>query len=311
MSLSPRDVQGLSAARLYYERGLSQGDVARELGVSRPTVSKLIQHAKDRGFVTIEIHDPRRVSTAVADQLRERFGLAEARVITSQPTEEELVRELGAVGALTLEENVADGDLVGITWGRTLHAVARSLKHQNCHGVQVVQLKGGATLTSRSTSHYETIRLFCEAFNAYPQTLPLPVIFDNAEVKRVVEEDRHIKHILDLGRDAPTAIFTVGTMSPESTLLKLGYLSETEQSALLDNAVGDICSRFIDEQGEPCLPELEERTVAVSLQNLRAKQTRICVAGGQQKVRPLKAALGAGYVSHLVTDEDTARAVLA
>lgn len=311
MSLSPRDVQGLSAARLYYERGLSQGDVARELGVSRPTVSKLIQHAKDRGFVTVEIHDPRQVSTAVADQLRERFGVAEARVITSQPTDEELDRELGAVGALMLEENVADGDLVGITWGRTLHAVARSLKQQNRHGVQVVQLKGGATLTSRSTSHYETIRLFCEAFNAYPQALPLPVIFDNAEVKRVVEDDRHIKHIMDLGRDAPTAIFTVGTMSPESTLLKLGYLSEAEQTALLDNAVGDICSRFIDEHGEPCLPELEERTVAVSLQNLRAKQTRICVAGGQQKVRPLKAALGAGYVSHLVTDEDTARAVLA
>ncbi|WP_315279706.1 sugar-binding transcriptional regulator [Kocuria carniphila] len=310
MSLSPRDVQGLSAARLYYERGLSQGDVARELGVSRPTVSKLIQHAKDRGFVTIEIHDPRQVSTAVADQLCERFGLAQARVITSQPTNEELLRELGAVGALMLKENVADGDLVGITWGRTLHAVARSLKQQNRHGVQVVQLKGGATLTSRSTSHYETIRSFCEAFNAYPQMLPLPVIFDNAEVKRLVEEDRHIKHILDLGRDAKTAIFTVGTMSPESTLLKLGYLSEAEQTALLDNAVGDICSRFIDEHGEPCLPELEERTVAVSLQNLRAKQTRICVAGGQQKVRPLKAALGAGYVSHLVTDEDTARAVL-
>ncbi len=310
MSLSPRDVQGLSAARLYYERGLSQGDVARELGVSRPTVSKLIQHAKDRGFVTIEIHDPRQVSTAVADQLCERFGLAQARLITSQPTDEELIRELGAVGALMLEENVADGDLVGITWGRTLHAVARSLKQQNRHGVQVVQLKGGATLTSRSTSHYETIRLFCEAFNAYPQMLPLPVIFDKAEVKRVVEEDRHIKHILDLGRDAKTAIFTVGTMSPESTLLKLGYLSEAEQTALLDNAVGDICSRFIDEHGEPCLPEVEERTVAVSLQNLRAKQTRICVAGGQQKVRPLKAALGAGYVSHLVTDADTARAVL-
>lgn len=311
MSLSPRDTQGLSAARLYYERGLSQSEVARELAVSRPTVSKLIQHAKDRGFVTIEIHDPRQVSTAVADQLCERFGLAEARVITTQPTDDDLIRELGAVGALMLEENVADGDLLGITWGRTLHAVARSLKRQNCHGVQVVQLKGGATLTSRSASHYETIRLFCEAFDAYPQPLPLPVIFDNADVKRVVEEDRHIKHILDLGRDAQTAIFTVGIMSADSTLFKLGYVSDEERTALLDRAVGDICSRFIDEHGDPCLPELEERTVAVSLQNLRAKQTRICVAGGQQKVRPLKAALRAGYVSHLVTDEDTARAVLA
>lgn len=310
MSLSSRDVQALDAARLYYQRGLPQGEVARELGVSRPTVSKLIQHAKDRGYVSIEVHDPRRASTAVAEQLQERFGLAHARVVAAQPDDDALLRELGRAGAGLLAENVADGDLLGITWGRTLHAVAQALTPQDRRGVQVIPLKGGAALTTRSHSHHETVRLICEAFNAYPQLLPLPVIFDNAQVKRVVEQDRHIKHLLDLAREAPTAVFTVGAMSPDSTLLALGYLSEPERDAVLARAVGDICSRFIDEHGKPCVPDVDERTVAVSLADLRAKDTRICIAGGPQKIRPLRAALAAGYVSHLVTDETTARAVL-
>lgn len=311
MSLSPRDAQSLDAVRLYYERELSQGEVARQLGVSRPTVSKLIRHAKDRGYVSVQIHDPRTVSTAVAEQLRARYGLELARVVPSQHGEQELLRELGRAGAAVLAENVADGDLLGITWGRTMNAVARSLTRQDRHGVQVVPLKGGVSLTSRSASPHETIRLFCAAFDGYPQLLPLPVMFDDPRVKHVVEQDRHIKHVLDLGRDAQIAIFTVGVMSPEATLLRLGYLSDAERDAVLEHAVGDICSRFIDERGHPAVPGLDARTVAIPLADLRAKATRICVAGGPAKVRPLRAALSSGYVSHLVTDEATGRALLA
>ena len=111
---------------------------------------------------------------------------------------------------------------------------------------------------------------------------------------------------------APAAASAPAAAAPASVEkpIEVALPEDAEQATLLEHAVGDICSRFIDEHGQPCLPDLEERTVAVSLQNVKAKQTRICVAGGQQKVRPLQAALGAGYVSHLVTDETTARGVL-
>lgn len=310
MNLGPRDARSLDAARLYYERGMSQGEVAQRLGVSRPTVSKLIQHARDRGYVTVEIHDPRSVPADVAEELRDRYGLELARVLPSQHGEAELLRELGRAGASVLEDLVADGDLLGITWGRTMNAVARSLTRRDRRGVQVVPLKGGPCLTSRSASPHETVRLFCEAFGAYPRLLPLPVMFDDPQVKLVVERDRHIKQILDLGRDAQTAIFTVGALSPDAALLRWGYVSDAEWAAVLDKAVGEICSRFIDERGNAALPDLDARTVAVSLAGLRAKATRICVAGGLPKARPLRTALASGYVSHLVTDEATARAVL-
>ena len=41
-----RDEQSLQVAKLYYRGGLSQSEVAAEMGLSRPSVAKLLQHAK-------------------------------------------------------------------------------------------------------------------------------------------------------------------------------------------------------------------------------------------------------------------------
>ncbi|RLY91718.1 sugar-binding transcriptional regulator [Kocuria tytonicola] len=310
MELSSRDRQSLEVARLYFQRGLSQADVARQLCLSRPTVSKLIQHAKDRGFVSIEIRDPRAVSSDVGRELCARYGLTQARVVAAADTADELLHELGGMGAQVLEENVADGDLVGITWGRTMRAVANALTPQPRTGVHMVQLKGGSSLDASLAGHHETVRLLCSAFDAYPHTLPLPVLFDSPGVKRLVEQDRHIKYVLDLGRSARTALFTVGPVSEDAPLLLRDYLSREERRRVAQLAVGDLCSRFIDASGRPAVPSLDERTVALPLDDLRQKEIRICVAGGTAKVPVLRAALQAGYVSHLVTDERTARAVL-
>ncbi|GMA39919.1 sugar-binding transcriptional regulator [Mobilicoccus caccae] len=221
------------------------------------------------------------------------------------------MRELGRLGAMVLEEEVTDGELVGVTWGETMYAVARALTPQPRHGVEIVQLKGGLSLTSRSTNDFETITLFCKAFDAYARTLPLPVIFDDADVKRIVEGERHIRHILDLGREAQTAIFTVGAITPDAMLFNLGHLSESERDTLLERAAGDVCSRFYDDEGRICLPDLDARTVGIALSDLRLKRTRILVAGGHAKARALGVALRAGYATHLVTDVETAREVLA
>lgn len=305
-----RDEQALDAAKLYYRDGLSQGEVAERLGVSRPTVSKLLQHAKDREFVVIEIHDPRETSSSLAATLRDRYGLAEVRLAHEHPSTADLTRELGRLGAMMLEEQVSDGDLVGVTWGETMYAVARALTPQQRRGVEIVQLKGGLSLTKRSTNDFETITLFCRAFDAYARTLPLPVIFDDPRVKDIVERERHIHHILELGREAPTAIFTVGSISPEAMLFNLGHLTDVERDALLSRAAGDICSRFFDDEGETCLPELDARTVGIGLEDLRSKRTRILVAGGTAKARALEVALRTGYATHLVTDTATAGLVL-
>ena len=155
----------------------------------------------------------------------------------------------------------------------------------------MVQLKGGSSLASPLVGHHETIRLLCAAFAAYPHTLPLPMLFDSPEVRRVVEQDRSIKYVLDLGRSARTAIFTVGSVAEDSPLLVRDVLTPSERAGVTRDAVGDLCSHFIDEHGRAAVPELDERTVSIPLDALRRKEIRICVAGGTAKVPVLRAVL--------------------
>lgn len=308
--MEPRQEQALDAAKLYYLGGLSQGDVARRLGVSRPTVSKLIQSAKDLRYVTIDVHDPREVTSSLGDQLAERFGLEEVRVASGPADPVGPLEGLGRVGAGLLEDLVRDGELLGLSWGETMWAVGRHLQPTTRDDVEIVELKGGVPLQPKRTREYETMSLFCAAFNAYPRTLHLPVYLERVDTMRALEAERQVQAVLQLGRRASMAAFTVGPIALDATLFTLDYFSPAEREHLLRRAAGDICSRFYDDTGQICLPDLDARTVAVPLADLRRTERRVCIAGGRSKVRALAVALAAGYVTHLATDAAAAQGVL-
>lgn len=240
-----RDEQSIEAVKLYYQQGLSQAEVAARMGLSRPTVAKLLAHGRERGFVTIEIHDPREDASEIALRLEKRFGLASVRVAHGRDmTEGEAIEQVGRVGADVVTQLVRDGMSVGISWGRTMSALAAHLPRAPRVGVRVVQLKGGTSFSERATHDFEIMRAFCEAFNAQPCYLPLPVIFQDTAMLSIVRRDRSIERILEEGRGVDVAVFTVGSLGREALSLNLGQLDEAEVEALMRDAVGDACSRL-------------------------------------------------------------------
>ncbi|WP_296134244.1 sugar-binding transcriptional regulator [Corynebacterium sp. YSMAA1_1_D6] len=309
--MEQRDQQSLQVAKLYYRGGMSQGEVASEMGLSRPTVAKLLQHAKARGYVTVEIHDPREDSDELGQRLMERYGIEDVRLVYSPRGDEDTLTEgLGRVGAKMLHELVHDGMSIGISWGNTMHSVARHLQPKSVAGVEVVQLKGGHSHSSRVTNDMDTLKRVSSAFGAEAISLPLPVIFDSAVAKEIVEKDRHISSILNAGRQADLAVFTVGDVSRSSLLLNLGYLSEQEIQALEHHAVGDACSRFYTAEGTVAEPAVDARTVGISLSELREVPQRLMVAGGLQKSRAIDTALRMNLPTHVVIDKETANHLL-
>ena len=74
VNLSRKDIQAIDAAKAYYG-GLPQNEVAARLGVSRPTVSKLLRYARAKGYVKITVNDPRLADSSTAKALMTRFGL--------------------------------------------------------------------------------------------------------------------------------------------------------------------------------------------------------------------------------------------
>ncbi|MBC1335108.1 sugar-binding transcriptional regulator [Listeria booriae] len=298
----------IEVARLYYQSDYSQQEIASQLGISRPTVSRLLQFAKESGFVEIKVTDPFADLNALETALKAKYNLREAHVVFSPTTEYPTITDfLSKKAAEYLEETVTNGDILGVSWGTTMYEIAKKMRPQNVRGVEVIQLKGGISHSNVNTYASETISLFAENFQTMPRHLPLPVIFDNATVKQMVEQDRHIHHIIEMGKQANIAVFTVGTVRDEALLFRLGYFTEEEKALLKENGVGDICSRFYDKDGNICSTEIDARTIGIELDSLKQKEHSILVAGGARKVAAIHGALQGEYANVLITDQFTAK----
>ena len=307
-----RDEQSIAVAKLYYESDMSQQKIAEALNLSRPTVSRLLRYAKEQGYVNIQISDPAESMAVLENKLQKKYALQVVKVArASMETIMEQKKAIGELAAGYITDIVQDGDIIGIGWGSTLFEMAKRLAVKPLQHTKVVELKGGISLNSNKTYAQEILDAFTQAFSAEGRYLPLPVMFDTVAVKDIVYQDKFIKHILQLGRDANIAIFTVGSATEGSTIFHLGYfINEEERQRLATSAVGDICSRFYDANGRICEPELDARTVGITLEDLKKKQTRILLAGGKHKVTAIKAALSGGFATALITDQYTAKLLI-
>ena len=301
----------IQAAKLYYLLDYTQNEIAKQLGVSRPTVSRMLQTAKREGIVQIKICEKADRLTDLEAELEQKYGLKKAVVASVGQYEDHIIKTtIGLKAAEYLDSIVQDDDIIGVTWGTTIYHVAVELKKKQVNNVQVVQLKGGISLSEKNTYVSEILYLFGKAFNASPHYLPLPAIVDNVVVKEAIMADRHIKRVIDMGKRANIALFTCGQIKSDSLLFNLGYFSEEDAGMLYSTAVGDISSRFFDKDGHVCSQSLDERTLGIELEELKKKDYSILVAGGSHKIESIHAALKGEYANVLVTDQYTARFIL-
>ncbi|RAP74945.1 sugar-binding transcriptional regulator [Paenibacillus montanisoli] len=301
----------LDAVRMYYQLDYSQQEIAKRLGVSRPTVSRFIQQAKEEGYVIISIIDPLENNDLLASQIERKFGLKKVVIVNVPHYEDGVVKKyLGPAAAKYIDSVVKDGDIIATTWGTTLYEVALNLQDRHLKDIKVVQLNGGVSHSETNTYAYEIVNLFGKAFHTVPYFIPLPAIFDHPVVKKTIETDRHIKNILELGKAANIAIVTVGAPTEDSVLIKANYFNEDELKMIFEKGAGDICSRYFNIDGVICSQELNQRTIGIDLDDLKKKEKSILVAGGIRKVDGIYGALRGRYTNVLITDQFTAKYLL-
>lgn len=306
-----KDKLAINVAKLYYRSDFSQQKIAQELGVSRPSISRLLQYAKDKGYVNIQIVDPVEDMSIMEQRLKDKLHLKDVKIASSTINDEEEIKKYISIAAAQyLDGIIKDGDIIGVGWGTTLYNMSQALIPRSIKGSQVVQLEGG--LSNSEWNNYSRVILenFANNFNTVAQYLPLPVIFDNKATKEQVDKDRYIKRILELGRHANIALFSVGTVRPNALFFRLGYTDIQEQEKIQRTSVGDICSRFFDVEGRVCNRDLDERTVGITLGKLRDKEYSIMISGGEGKINAIKAALRGRYANVLITDQFTGKALL-
>lgn len=299
-------------ARMYYQLGMTQAEIAEKENLSRPTVSRMLDKAVKSGIVRISIEYPVRSVRELGGVLQERFDLKKVFVVpVLVENRQAILEDVGRAVADYLLEIVEDGLTIGVSWGTTLEGVARQLKEKSCSNVKIVQMNGGLGRTNLSTGSAQIVGFFVQCFHAQPYLLQVPAIVDSPDIVEALLSDSNIKWTLELARHAQIAIYGIGYASKDSILVRAGYFKPEEYEVLLQKgAVGDVCSRFFNRDGEVCDPELDARTIGLTLADIKNKRHSIAIAVGKEKALPVLGALRGGFVNTLFIDEDTARQVI-
>lgn len=312
----PDDLIRLMAkiARMYHERGMRQAEIAEELHVSQPRVSRLLKRAAEVGIVRTMITLPPGVHTDLEEALERRYGLGEAVVVDAGGSDDFVTSALGSATAVYLETTLTGGDTVGISsWSATLLAAVEAMHPSRTPVVDtVVQVVGGIGDPRVQMEATRIIGHFASATGANPVFVPAPGMLGTVSARDSLVGDPTVSAVMDIWPHLTMVLVGIGSLEPSPLLRASGNaLAENDQVLLrAAGAVGDICLRFFDQNGVPVASTVNDRVIGIDADRLRRVPRRVGVAGGARKHSAIRAALRGGWVNVLITDVDEARRLL-
>ncbi|WP_249124124.1 sugar-binding transcriptional regulator [Saccharopolyspora erythraea] len=302
----------MKAARMYYEENRSQQEIGRALGLSRSNVSRVLAAAHDRGIVEIRIHDPSGRDLELERQLKDAFGLHDCRVSDVHGNGPHL-QKTGDLGARWLVENLRPGHRIGLSWGRSLQAVVRSVPEQGGLDVEVVPLVGGLSSVDSEITGEELVRELARRLGGRFQRLHAPALVTSKAGRDVLLAEPSIESTLSAASECSMAIVGIGSrdVGSSAAIIESMQLTEEEfEQFTAANPAGDICARYFDDKGRAITGPTADRVLAVSLDDLAAIPVVVGVAAGTDKTRGVLGALRSGVLNVLVCDSSLAHAVL-
>jgi DNA-binding transcriptional regulator LsrR (DeoR family) len=302
----------VKAARMHFLDGRTQDDIARVLGTSRSNVSRLLSAARSLGIVEIRIHDELGRDADLEQALCERFGLAHVRVAAFRP-HLDAVAAAANLTAVWLDDRVRDGQVLGLSWGASLRAVISAVAADGPRNLEVVPLMGGLPTANSAVAGQELVRDLAGRLGGTYRHLQGPAVLRSVKARDALLAEPSIAAVLARARSADIALVGIGTVGVGSSVQVLEglALSPAEREAFMaENPVGDTCCRFFDAQGQPVRGAVDDRVLAVELDDLRRIPTVVGVATGWKKTVGVLGALRGGIIDGLITDAGLAHAVL-
>lgn len=310
--MKPRDMETiLRVARLYYEKGQSQDQVARVMGTSRSNISRMLSDAKRMGFVQIKIVAPITRHDSLSHQLKKAIGIREVQVIGTDRSETTLT-SVGRAAALALTRALQPNMTIAISWGRGVEATIVEVQNETFPGLRVTQLMGGLSSITSSVSAGELGRTLAQ--NLHAQFVPLlsPAVVSNSKTRNTLLNESSIYQVLEIARESNIALVGIGSRGSSSSeeVLKQFDLSKSLHETVAKNYAGDISARFYDSQGRAVSAEVDNRVVGLTLGEISNIPLVIGVAAGVEKALGVLGAARAGLIDTLITDVACATEVL-
>ncbi|MGQ7848305.1 sugar-binding transcriptional regulator [Granulosicoccus sp. 3-233] len=309
--MSRQDDAIVEAAWCYYHEGLNQSAIATKLGVSRASVVNYLAESRRRDFVRVTLDSNVFLYNQLAAELRHAFDLTQALVIpadeaSSQRSFERVVR----AASDWLPQLLDSGDMLGVAWGETIYRLSEIAPRLTLEELVIVQLVGSRPSALGFAAENCSATL-AQRFGAQCINLHVPLLLSNSALCRQLIAEPVVAEQLQRVADCSKVIFAAGTCFDDSHIVRTGIISPKEIAGYRrKGAVGVICGRLIDIDGNAMAIPSEDRMIGVTLEQMREKELGLLVCAEPERASAARAAIAGGYVTHFACCSTTARLLL-
>ena len=294
-------------ARRYYLEDQKQSDIARELGISRPLVSRILSEARELGVVEITIHDPEAETAGLLERLRQT-GAIQGGILVEDGEDNDATNQLLSKGAVELLQQLGTRRL-GVGWGYLIGQLVTWLeKHPQPDSsiTDICPLVGNASIPARNYQSNENVRLMAQQLGATPHFLYLPALPESLEEKQLLCSTEIYRQIDQEWQQLDTALVNLGDYpsSPDfASLVRYGNLLQQQ------HACGRMLVYYYNEAGTVIQSE-QDFAIQIPMETLKRCPRIIGVCSANTSVKALRGALQSGFLTHIVTRADLVKTLL-
>ncbi|NPD69306.1 sugar-binding transcriptional regulator [Acetobacteraceae bacterium] len=297
---------------MYYIDDLSQGEIAKKLSVSRPTVLSYLKQAKERRLFEIRLQPGHFKVHQLSSKLRTRFKLTDVHIVDEPDLAGgDLLKAVCTAAGYVLADSLRPGDQLGVSCGETVSLVSKFMPVHTVENVVVRQLIGSLANPVVQSAEACTLEI-ARKLSGHCVTLVAPAICSNADLATALKREPIIQQQLAELRQCNKAVLS---LSPCDLSMAAYTLGVSSTQAIGDyrarGAVGSMAMRFMNAAGQPVLGILDDRMIGITLIELKEIADILLVVCGLEKVVPTLAALRGGSINRLVIDHAAATSLLA
>ncbi|MHB8277414.1 MAG: sugar-binding transcriptional regulator [Candidatus Humimicrobiaceae bacterium] len=308
----PREQFLYEISKLHYIDKISQKELASIYKVSTATISRTLQEAEDLEVVSIKVNDILGTKRRLEKDLESKYNLKKAIISFVPYNDENLIKNIIGKSAASFINEIVQGNMtVGIAWGSSLYEMVKFLKSKPLNNLKVVDLIGSVGKLFSNINASELARKFAQKFNAKNYFLNSLAMVQNKETKEYLLKEKEIKDVLDMAKKLDLAIISIGTVSFDSIIVRdLKIDKDTLENIKLKGALGDICFRFFDKNGNKVDTDFDNRIVGIDLEDFKKVKIKVCISGGLSKLEAIEAAVKNKLVDILITDSLVSESLL-
>lgn len=311
----------LKVAYLYYLKDKPQNEIADILGVSITTVSRLLRKAREDKIIEFVIRDPYIECLRLEREIKERFQLKDVIIAPginineageSRMVEDNVKQLVGLEGARYLQRVIQEDDILGITWGSTVHRMINCLNPAQKVQAKFVTLHGSIASCEMDLDVRTLVSQMAKAFSGTNYYLLTEALMSSQQALEMIKRERNNWNVFAMFPYITISVNGVGSFYPiqNSALAKPDFMSAEDLHALQsEGVVGDIALRFFNKDGCECNTSLAKRMVTIDLEAFKRIPTKITVASGAWKAHALHAALKGRLIDVLIVDYKLAEAL--